>query len=278
MGVTVHDVTAALWDAYPARLAEDWDTGIGLTCGDPDSEVRRVLLAVDIDPAVVRQAREIDAQLIVTHHPLLFRHVQTVAAATDKGRLIYDMIRAGVAHFAAHTNADRAVGGVNDALAEALGLRGSVPLVPSSSDDPREGLGRVGELAAPMLLGEFARHVAERLPGTAGGVRIAGEPGRTVRRVAVCGGAGGSTLPAATAAGADACVTSDLTHHVATEHAADPARPALVDVAHWAGEWPWLARAAAVIDAACRGAVATTVSAVRTDAWTGRFASPSEQL
>jgi dinuclear metal center YbgI/SA1388 family protein len=269
--VTVANVVAALQTAYPLRLAEEWDTGIGLSCGESAAPVRRVLLAVDADPAVVRQAVDVDAQLIVTHHPLLFRPVQSVAADTDKGGLLHTLIRAGIAHFAAHTNADRAVGGVNDALADALGLVDTAPLVPAvAALDPREGLGRVGALAAPVTLRAFAAHVAARLPETAWGVRAAGDAERIVRRVAVCGGSGGGELAAATAAGADVFVTSDITHHTAAEHVADPSRPALVDVAHWAGEWPWLARAATVIDSAFDGAVATTVSTLRTDPWTLR--------
>ncbi len=167
MAVTVADVRAALDAAYPLRLAEEWDTGIGLSCGDPAAEVRRVLLAVDVAPAVVREAREVGAQLIVTHHPLLFRPVQSIAADTDKGGMLHALIRSGVAHIAAHTNADRAVGGVNDALADALGLTDVVPLVPAgSSGDAREGLGRVGALPTPMTLREFAARVAARLPPT----------------------------------------------------------------------------------------------------------------
>lgn len=269
--VTVTDVVQALETAYPLRLAEEWDTGIGLSCGDPGAAVRRVLLAVDIDPTVVRQAERAGVQLIVTHHPLLFRPVQSVAADTDKGGLLHTLIRSGIAHVAAHTNADRAVGGVNDALADALGLVDTAPLVPAvAALDPREGLGRVGALTAPMTLRAFAAHVAARLPETAWGVRVGGDAQRTVRRVAVCGGSGGGELAAATASGADVYVTSDVTHHTAAEHLADPSRPALLDIAHWAGEWPWLPRAAAVVDHAFGAAVATTVSTVCTDPWTLR--------
>lgn len=271
--VRVAEVLAAIERAYPPRLAEPWDTGIGLSVGDPAATVTTVLLAVDVDPATVAEAREIGAELLVTHHPLLFRPVQTVARSTDKGALIHDLIHCGIAHISAHTNADRAVGGVNDALAAAIGLRGSVPLIPSP-DNPAEGLGRVGELVTEMTLAEFAGHIATVLPDTAWGVRAAGDPARPVRRVAVCGGAGGSELGAAADAGADVYVTSDLTHHLAQEHIADPARPALVDIAHFAGEWPWLARAAAMLTETFPGALVTHVSALRTDAWSVHAAAP----
>ena len=141
-----------------------------------------------------------------------------------------------------------------------------VELVPP--DEPGTGLGRVGRLPAPMTLTGFVGYVAARLPATAAGVRAGGDPQRLISTVAVCGGAGDGELDAATAAGADVYVTSDLRHHVAAEHLADPGRPALVDVAHWAGEWPWLQRAADTITAELPGSVSVTVSQRCTDPWT----------
>src|SRR5262245_15391059 len=126
----IRDVLATVERAYPPALAEPWDTGIGLTCGDPDDRIDGVLLAVDVDAVTVDEAIGTGASLLLTHHPLLFRPVQTVAANSAKGALVHRMIRAGVAHIAAHTNADTAVGGVNDALADVLGIGGTRPLVP----------------------------------------------------------------------------------------------------------------------------------------------------
>jgi len=129
------------------------------------------------------------------------------------------------------------------------------------------GLGRIGALPAPEPLSAFAARVAKGLPATAWGVRAAGDPDRTIHRVAVCGGAGDSALDAALAAGVDAYVTADLRHHPASEHLLRPAAPALVDVAHWASEWPWCAQAAAVLRAALGGSVEVRVSTRRTDPW-----------
>ena len=140
------------------------------------------------------------------------------------------------------------------------------------------GLGRVGRLAAPESLAAFTERVAAALPATAWGVRAAGDPDRLVERVAVCGGAGDSALDAAVRAGVDVYVTADLRHHPASEHllaGSRPGRPtpALVDVAHWASEWPWCSQAAAVMRAALGGSVEVRVSQRRTDPWsvaTGR--------
>jgi dinuclear metal center YbgI/SA1388 family protein len=129
------------------------------------------------------------------------------------------------------------------------------------------GLGRIGTLPEPEPLAAFADRVAAALPATAWGVRAAGDPQRPVRRVAVCGGSGDSALGAATAAGVDAYVTADLRHHPAAEHLLGNG-PALVDVAHWASEWPWCAQAAAVLRSGLGGSVEVRVSTRRTDPWT----------
>ncbi len=267
----IRDVLDTLERAYPASLAESWDTGIGLTCGDPDDEVTGVLLAVDVDEVTVAETVAAGAQLLLTHHPLLFRPVQSVAADSAKGGLVHRMIRSGIGHVAAHTNADTAVGGVNDALAAVLGLGGARPLVPHP--DGLTGSGRVGALAAPVTLAEFAALVAQRLPATAAGVRAAGRPDRLIGTVAVCGGAGDAYLPAAAACGADVYLTSDLRHHVVAEFVADPANPAVLDVAHWSGEWPWLPVAADLLRAA-HPDLTVTVSGTRTDPWTVHAAAP----
>ena len=132
-----------------------------------------------------------------------------------------------------------------------------------------QGLGRVGTLTEPEPLHAFADRVAAALPATAWGVRAAGDADRRIRRVAVCGGSGDSALPAVVAAGVDAYVTADLRHHPAAEHVlAHPDGPVLVDVAHWASEWPWCAQAAEILRAALGGSVEVRVSARRTDPWT----------
>ena len=135
--------------------------------------------------------------------------------------------------------------------------------VPSS-----RGLGRIGTLPGPEPLSAFTARVGAALPATAWGVRAAGDPDRPVERVAVCGGAGDSALDAALASGVDAYVTADLRHHPAAEHLQRAGAPAVVDVAHWASEWPWCAQAADVLRGALGGSVGVRVSTLRTDPWT----------
>lgn len=262
----LRDVIAALDARYPPALAEGWDA-VGLVCGDPAEPVRRVLFAVDPTSAVVDEVLETGADLLVTHHPLLLAAVHGVPADDPKGRVVHRLVRAGAALFVAHTNADRAPDhGVNDALAAVVGLLDAMPLEPVPGD-PRAGLGRVGRLAATVSLREFAERVAAALPATAGGVRVAGDPRRPVRTVAVCGGSGGSTVGAAAAAGADVLLTSDLKHHAAAD-VIESSGPALCDVAHFASEWPWLPVAADVLRRDLSGRVEVAVSRRRTDPWT----------
>ncbi|MGS0687816.1 Nif3-like dinuclear metal center hexameric protein [Nakamurella sp. GG22] len=270
--IRLQDVLDVLETAYPPDLAEDWDTGIGLTCGDPSAAVDTVLVAVDADAVTVDEAISAGAQLLLTHHPLLFRPVQTVAAPTAKGTLIHRMIRAGVAHYAAHTNADAATGGVNDALADALGLADLRPLVPHTPGAVT-GSGRVGRLPQTVALSSFLDLVAGAVPATVGGIRAAGDPDRQVSTVALCGGAGDGFLDDARSAGADVYLTSDLRHHVVAEFVGSPGAPAVVEVAHWAGEWPWVPAAAALLGDRLP-AISTVVSHTRTDPWTLHAGSP----
>ncbi len=266
MTATLGEVVAALEARYDPALAEGWDA-VGLVCGDPAEPVERVLIAVDPVAAVVDEAVELGAGLLVTHHPLFLTPVHGMPADDPKGRLVHRLVRAGCGLFVAHTNADRAADvGVNDALAAVLGLTGTRPLQPVAPGS-RQGLGRVGELPEPTTLAAFAAHAAAVLPTTAGGVRAAGDPDRPVRTVAVCGGSGGSLLAAAASAGADVLLTSDLRHHPVSESQEQPG-PAVCDVAHFASEWPWVPVAADVLAADLSGRVTAAASRHRTDPWT----------
>ncbi|MFE3600177.1 Nif3-like dinuclear metal center hexameric protein [Streptomyces sp. NPDC059096] len=241
------DVLAALDTLWPPERAEQWDA-VGTVCGDPDAPVARVLFAVDPVQDIADEAVRLGADLIVTHHPLYLRGTTTVAASTFKGRVVHTLIKNDIALHVAHTNADSADPGVSDALAGALDLRVVRPLVPDATDPSgRRGLGRICELDRPATLRDFAARVAHRLPATAQGVRIAGDPDALVRTVAVSGGSGDSLFEQVRAAGVDAFLTADLRHHPVSE-ATQHSPLGLVDAAHWATEWPWCEQAAAQLD------------------------------
>ncbi|KRE63146.1 Nif3-like dinuclear metal center hexameric protein [Nostocoides sp. Soil756] len=266
--LTLREVLDVLERLYPPGTAQSWDR-VGLVTGDLDQPVRRVHLAVDPTLAVVAEARDLGADLLLTHHPLLLRGVHSVATTSAKGATVTDLVVGDVALYVAHTNADVAAEGVCVALAEACGLDAVEPL--SLVED--QPLGRVGDLPAAMPLRAFVEGLAARLPATAVGLRVAGPPEAEVRRVAVLGGAGDDQLDAVRASRADVYVTADLRHHrvleVREESRGGP--PYLVDAGHWASEQVWLARAeralrAGLGDAATR--VETHISTVRTDPWT----------
>jgi putative NIF3 family GTP cyclohydrolase 1 type 2 len=192
--------------------------------------------------------------------------VDTVAASTPKGSLIHRLIRCGAALFTAHTNADAASPGVSDALAEVLGLTVEAVLDPAAGQPDGLGIGRIGSLATPMRFADFAARANSVLPQTSWGVRAAGDPDAMVSRVAVCGGSGDSLLGAARAAGVQAYLTADLRHHPADEHRR-ASEVGLVDVAHWASEYPWCSQAAGLLRARFGAALPVRVSALRTDPW-----------
>ena len=202
---TVKTIEDALFSLAPREGAMDWDN-VGQLLGDPDQEVSRVLVALDITEAVAEEAIASGCQLIVAHHPVMnckWLPVQTVRSDTPQGHLLLRLLRNNVSAICMHTNLDTAWGGVNDALAEALKLIDPGPL-------GEDGIGRVGSLEVPVPLPEFVKAVSKALG--CNGVRYA-DAGKLVRRVAVGGGSCGSYTDAAIAAGCDTFVTSDLGYH-----------------------------------------------------------------
>lgn len=211
-------VVDVLETLYPLRYAESWDYP-GLIVGDLSAPVRRIEFAADPTMEVVRQAIERGTDLLVCHHPLLFRSVHEVSGLGVHGDIVRRLSQAGCALWVGHTNADAAYRGTGMAAADLFGLVDQRPLVPI--DDPTAahpvGLGRVGSLPEPMTLETFARRVADVLPHTELGVQVCGPLDATVRTVAVLPGSGDSLFDEVRAAGVDVYVTSDLRHHPATD-------------------------------------------------------------
>lgn len=214
-----------LEELAPFELAEEWDN-VGLLVGSPAQEVSGIAVALDVEEWVLERAASAGANLLVTHHPLIFRPLPALRTDLPVGRLAAQALRLRMAVVAAHTNLDVAVGGVNDALAQVLGLQSLVPLAPvlrgrrarpplgpekGSELEEGPGLGRLGELPEECTLRELACRIKERL--RAARVFWAGDPERPVRQLAVCGGRGGGLIAQAVARGADAFLTGDLDYH-----------------------------------------------------------------
>lgn len=199
---TLRNVETAIYELAPRELAMEWDN-VGLLVGRPDRAVTRILVALDVNLRVAEEAIERGANLIVSHHPVMncaWHPVQTVRDDDPQGRLLLGLIESGVGVICMHTNLDAAEGGVNDALAARLGLRGVEKL------EGGDGILRVGN-TVEQTCGTFAAAVKKAL--NAGSVRFT-DSGRPVRRVAVGGGACGGYFRAAAQAGCDALVTSDV--------------------------------------------------------------------
>jgi dinuclear metal center YbgI/SA1388 family protein len=207
----------------------------------------------------------------VTHHPLLLRGIHSVATSGAKGATVTALVVNDLALYVAHTNADVAQPGVNDALAQACGLTDVGPLAVVEG----QALGRVGRLDPPVTLAEFVTSLYAALPPSPGGLRVAGPADARVERVAVMGGAGDDLFDQVRASRADVYVTADLRHHPVLE-AREEARggtPYVVDAGHWATESLWLAGAAERERAAVAAGgdearkVEIHISTLRTDPW-----------
>ena len=206
---TVRDVLSCLAAFAPTETKMDFDN-VGLLVGRQDAAVSKVLLALDVTRAVVAEAAELGAELIVSHHPVFFQR-KDMTDADPAGARILDLAEAKIAAICMHTNLDAAEGGVNDALAAALGLE-DVELLGTDGVDPEGkpyGIGRIGRIG-PMELARLLPLVRKALK--APGIRF-WDAGRPAERIAVVGGAGGSDLAAAAARGCDTLVTGEVKYH-----------------------------------------------------------------
>ncbi|MBN1909367.1 MAG: Nif3-like dinuclear metal center hexameric protein [Pirellulales bacterium] len=212
----------------PVGLAEDWDN-VGLLVGRRDRTVRRVMTCLTVTPPTAAEAIARETDLIVTHHPMPFHSLKRVTDESPTGRLLLDLIAAGVAVYSPHTAFDSAQRGINQRLAEGLGLRGISPLVAGPDGG---GAGRVGWLDDELTLAQLI----DRVKGFLGlqSLQRVGPADRTVRTVAVTCGAAGEFLPAAHEAGCDTMVLGEARFHTCLE--AEALGLALVLPGHFATE------------------------------------------
>ena len=207
--MTVRELYAFLEEKMPRSLSCDWDNDGLMVCPDDTREVRRVLVALDITAAVAEQAIKEGYDLVVSHHPLIFHPLKAVAPGEATVNKVIRLLTSGVSAMSFHTRLDAVTGGVNDVLANAIGLQNVVPFGKDG-----EEIGRIGTLPTAMVLKDFAALVKE-VTG-APYVQIS-DAGKLVSRVAVLGGGGAGESGAAAAAGADTYLTGDLRHDQLTE-------------------------------------------------------------
>lgn len=234
-----YDWVTALETLAPPSLAMEYDN-VGLLIGTTRTEIKKVLVALDCTLDTAEEAASWGADALLTHHPIFFEPVRRIDPYSPATAGAYVLLRAGVAHYAAHTNLDAAHLGVNDCLCERLRIQ-NVSLLPP------ENLGRIGTLEKECALEAFAAFVEEELSTT---VRFCGDAGARVRKVAVVGGAGGDDVKAARLAGADTFITGELKHKQALEALALGLQ--VIEAGHFETEIvvlePWIKRLQALSD------------------------------
>ena len=203
----VKDIISVIEEFAPLSVQESWDNS-GLCVGSPDDDVTSVLLGLDCTPALVDEAVAFGADMIVTHHPLIFKGVRKISPEDQVGEAVIKAIKAGISIYAAHTSADKVIAGVSGAMAAKLGLR-NVSIL--DEDGEGTGLGVVGDLPQPLSADEAVTLVKDRF-----GLKMmkASRPVEgKISPVAMCGGSGSSLIKAAMSSGAQLYISGDISYH-----------------------------------------------------------------
>ena len=221
-------------ERFPLDAAEEWDNP-GLLAGRADREARRIFVALDVTEETLREALDFRADLMITHHPLIFGGIRAVSDADHVGRRLLAMIEQGISYYAMHTNFDVvAMGEIN---ARQLQLRDDAVLgITGERDGIPEGIGRVGMLPREMTLRELATFVREQMELPE--VRVYGDPDAPMKKAAVSGGSGKSMVADALRSGADVLISSDLDYHNAIDAVADGL--CYIDAGHYGTEYGFI--------------------------------------
>ena len=225
----VRDISNAIENFAPIRLQEDYDNA-GLQVGDPDMEVSAVLLCLDVTEEILQEAIERSCNMIISHHPLIFRGLKNVTGKDPIQRIVIEALRNNVAIYSAHTNLDSAREGVSHEIANILNLSDMKVLDPKP-DDPSVGIGVIGDMKPTPKL-EFLRRLKEKFNVKALKYS-AHSPKLVIKRPAVCGGSGAFLIKKAIEEGADAIVTGDVKYHDFTSFGDDIL---IADIGHYESE------------------------------------------
>lgn len=214
--MNLKDVIAILEEQSPKSFACDWDN-VGLLTGREDKEVKKIYIALDASDEAVKEAVEVEADLLLTHHPLIFKGMKRIVAEDFIGRRLIQLIQNDVAYYAMHTNFD--VKGMADLAAAMIGLEDSEVLdVTAVVDGKQEGIGRVGKLMEPMTVEECAKFIKAAF--SLKEIKIFGDPEWILTRAAISPGSGKSEIDHAIVRKADVLITGDIDHHEGMDAAA----------------------------------------------------------
>ena len=226
MQYKVKDVTKVIEEFAPLAIQEKWDNS-GLCIGSPEAPVSSVLFGLDCTPELVDEAIECGADMIVTHHPLIFSGLKKISPDDMIGEAVFKAIKAGISIYAAHTNADKVLAGVRGAMAAKLGLK-NVEIL--SDEGEGTGLGVIGEFPEALTAEQALELVKDRFNLKA--VRTSKPIDGKITKVAMCGGSGGSLIGAARAAGAQLYLSGDISYH----NFFTPEGFMLMDIGHYESE------------------------------------------
>lgn len=228
MTPTLQNILTALDEIAPFEHAEEWDNS-GLQVGSLSQEISRIYVALDPTMEAARNAAGRGAQLLLTHHPLIYKPLFSINQQEYPGDIIYFASRKKISIVAAHTNLDISNGGINDILAGILKLDKIRMLEEDNRGSGNIGIGRIGELKEPLALSRVTEIVKENL--YTGNVMVSGHRDKVIKSVAVVGGSGGDLVSTAAQKGADLLITGDIKHHKALE--AETLGLALIDGGHF---------------------------------------------
>lgn len=200
----------------PKKIAEQWDN-VGLLIGDGSQTVKRLMVCLDVPEWVIDEAIEEKVDMIISHHPIIFSSLKKINTDTVLGRKIIKLIKNNISVYAAHTNYDMVKGGLNDIFVNLMGFEKATVIEPikdlnlSSTEEVSFGLGRLAELNDSTILPIYANSIKKQLDIES--IRMAGDPNKSIRRIAFLNGSGGKFIRSARLAGADLLVTGDLGYH-----------------------------------------------------------------
>lgn len=222
-----YEIMEYLKEVSPESFAESWDN-VGLLCGREDREISSVYIALDATREVIEEAKKAGADMLLTHHPMIWKPLKRISDDDFTGARILELAENGICYYAMHTNFD--VMGMADAVTEQLGLEERKVLSVTYEDDlSREGIGRIGALPKPMTLMECAEYVKDKC--RVAQVKVFGNPADTIVMAAVCPGSGKSSIEDALRQGADVLITGDIDHHAGID--ALQQGLAIIDAGHY---------------------------------------------
>ncbi len=228
----VTDIINLLEQIAPSSLAEEWDN-CGLQVGKADWPVKTVWIALDPVSTIIDAACNKNVDMLITHHPLIFRPLTSVDFNTPTGSIILKAALHKMSLFAAHTNLDSASGGINDVLARKIGLSNLKVMAPAKEDDAgKHGLGRVGDINKSVRLIDFANTIKQQLGIES--VRFAGNPDLEINKAAVCAGSGSGLMKQFFSSGAQVYISGDLKYHDARD--IEEAGLGMIDMGHFESE------------------------------------------